>query len=258
MQIRKTLSRLVAAGILTAAPLVTVASQPANAVAADPVVIIPGLFGNGPGAAQVSYTYLQQRLAYAGYDAEIFVAPDYGTGDIHANAARLATFVDNLLAETGAAKVDIVAHSQGGIVARDYVKTLGGAAKVDSLVMSGTPNHGAENASLATAYAFDCVGMVGCQQIAVGSSFLTALNEGDDSIGAVRYTSFSTPYDTVMTPWESAFLNAGDGNITNVNLQQQCPWRWSDHMSVTSDGAVIDGVVDVLANRPVQLDCFAF
>lgn len=258
MQIRKTLTGMLAVGLLAATPVLSV--SPAQAAASDPVVIVPGLFGNGPGAAQIGYGYLQARLGMAGLDAEVFAAPDYGTGDIHANAALLSAFVDEVLAETGAAKVDIVAHSQGGVMARDYVKTLGGSDKVDSLVMYGTPNYGTQVASLATQWGGStCFGIVGCAQQAVGSPYLNALNAGDDSIGSVRYTAIATEYDTVTTPYQNAFLDAADGNITNVTVQSQCgAWRWADHFSITYDAMVIDGVVDALRGGPVQMNCTAF
>lgn len=257
MRLRTTLTRLTAI-IAVAVTSLAVSPTPARAAAApDPVVIVPGLFGNGPGAAQVGYAALQARLEAAGFDVAVFAAPDYGIGDIHANAARLGAFVEQVRAATGAAEVDIVAHSQGGVMARDYIKTLGGAAVVDSLVMYGASNYGSRWANLANAWGAGCFSMTGCSQIAIGSDYLNALNAGDDSIGDVKYTSIATQYDAVMTPYTNSFLDAADGNITNVNVQAQCPFRWSDHFSVTWDGTVIDGVVDALRNQPVSMNCFA-
>jgi triacylglycerol lipase len=257
MQLRQALSRVFAGAVLAAVPTL-VAGPPASAASADPVVIVPGLFGNGPGAAQSAYTYLQYRLKNAGFNTTIFIAPDYGLGDIHANAARLSTYVDGVLASSGASKVDIVAHSQGGVMARDYIKTLGGADKVDSLVMYGTPNYGAQNANYFVDYGFNCFGMAGCQQIAIGSDFLNALNAGDDTLGSVRYTSLISSNDTTMTPWKNAFLTETDGNIANVNVQDQCPSHFMDHMSVLWDAVPIDGVVDAIKGGPVQLNCSAY
>jgi triacylglycerol esterase/lipase EstA (alpha/beta hydrolase family) len=37
-----------------------------------------------------------------------------GTGEIEASALQLASFVDSVLAQTGASKVDLVGHSQAG------------------------------------------------------------------------------------------------------------------------------------------------
>lgn len=55
-------------------------------------------------------------------------------------AKRLAQFIDKVLTATGAQKVDIVAHSMGGLVARAAIKNYGCANKVRKLLMIGTPN----------------------------------------------------------------------------------------------------------------------
>ncbi|MEO0161729.1 MAG: alpha/beta fold hydrolase [candidate division WOR-3 bacterium] len=57
-------------------------------------------------------------------------------------AKHLADFIDKVLVATGAQKVDIVAHSMGGLVAHSAIKYYGCASKVRKLLMIGTPNHG--------------------------------------------------------------------------------------------------------------------
>lgn len=59
-----------------------------------------------------------------------------------AAAERLRDCVRNWLQESGAEKVNIVAHSFGGLVARAYIEAHGGHRVVDWLVTLGTPHKG--------------------------------------------------------------------------------------------------------------------
>jgi triacylglycerol esterase/lipase EstA (alpha/beta hydrolase family) len=66
----------------------------------------------------------------------------YATGDIARSAEQLASFVKQVLGATGARKVDLVGHSQGGMMPRYYLRFLGGATKVHTLVELAPSNHG--------------------------------------------------------------------------------------------------------------------
>ncbi len=246
---------LVVAAILAATLTALLPSSPAGAAAADPVVIVPG-FTTGP-VIDTGYIPLRDRLDRAGYDVTVLVYPDYGLGDIRTNSQRLANTIASVRARTGAAKVDLVAHSMGGLVSRYYIKNLGGAATVDSLIMMGTPNYGTSLANVASFLTFgSCVGIDSWTQMASGSCFLNDLNAGDDTIGSVRYTSIATSVDLVVTPYKNAFL-ANDGNIANITVQSQCLLRLPGHLGLIFDGAVADGVKDALRNETVRMNCFA-
>ncbi|MGZ6912155.1 MAG: esterase/lipase family protein [Acidimicrobiia bacterium] len=229
---------------------------PAGAATKDPVVIVAGTFA-GQGLANVYYAPLAARLRADGYQAFIFGLPDSGLGDARDAAAALNTFVDGVRAQTGAAKVDLIGHSQGGMVARYYVKYLGGANEVDSLVNLAAVNYGTAVANLAKLLGLgNCIGVVSCQQMSIGSSFLADLNAGDDTIGNVSYTNFGTVNDTVIVPYTNSFL-ANDGNNTNVTIQSQCWLRYVDHIGIALDGTVYSGIQDALAHRAISLSCFA-
>lgn len=247
---------LVVAAVLAATLVALLPSSPAGAATVkDPVVIVPG-FTTGP-VIDTGYIPLRDRLRSAGYDVTMLVYPDYGLGDIRTNSQRLANTIASVRARTGAAKVDLVAHSMGGLVSRYYIKSLGGSSSVDSLIMMGTPNYGTSLANVASFLTFgSCVGIDACNQMAAGSGFLNDLNAGDDTIGSVRYTSIATSVDLVVTPYKNAFL-ANDGNVANITVQSQCLLRLPGHLGLIFDGAVADGVKDALRNETVRMACFA-
>jgi len=63
----------------------------------------------------------------------------------HLTAGRLAEFIRNNKKLAGA-KVTLVAHSMGGLVAHIYLQEYGGAAKVSKLITLGTPHFGSGEA----------------------------------------------------------------------------------------------------------------
>lgn len=63
-------------------------------------------------------------------------------GPVEKRARELGCEVDSVLALTGRTKVNIIAHSMGGLDARWMIAKLGYAAKVCSLTTIGTPHHG--------------------------------------------------------------------------------------------------------------------
>lgn len=61
-------------------------------------------------------------------------------GSVQQHAAELSDRVDELLRDTGKEKVNIVAHSKGGLDSRAFLAT--GTDKVANLIMIGTPKRG--------------------------------------------------------------------------------------------------------------------
>lgn len=234
----------------------TAVATPAQAATKDPVIIVAGTFA-GQTVASIYYAPLAARMRADGYRVWIFGLPNSGLGDARDAAASLNRFADSVRAQTGAAKVDLVAHSQGGMVSRYYIKNLGGAAEVDSLISLGAVHYGTAVASAAKLLGLgSCVGIVGCQQMAIGSSFLNDLNAGDDTIGNVKYTNFVTSMDEVILPYTNGYLH-NDGNNTNVKIQSKCWARIVGHITLATDGTVYSGIQDALANRSISLNCWA-
>jgi triacylglycerol esterase/lipase EstA (alpha/beta hydrolase family) len=171
-----------------------------------------------------------------------------GVGPVADSARELARFVDRVRAATGSAKVDIVGHSQGGMMPRYFLRFLGGASKVDRLVGLAPSNHGTTVDGLARLPGVPQLLTTGLgpsvRDQMVGSAFLDRLNAGADTVPGVRYTVIESSLDEVVTPYTSAFL-AGPG-VTNILLQRQCPGDLSDHLAISFDAVALRDVRNAL------------
>jgi triacylglycerol esterase/lipase EstA (alpha/beta hydrolase family) len=188
----------------------------------------------------------------------------WSVGDIPTSAGQLATFVGQVLATTGASKVDLVGWSQGGMMPRWYLRFDGGAAYVHDLVGLSPSNHGTTVGGMNAL--FDAITALGlpapltlaqclaCTQQLAGSAFLQQLNAGGDTLPRVRYTVIETEDDEVVTPYTSAFLSGPA--VTNVTLQDQCPDDHADHLAMPYDSAALQDVVQALYDAPsFSVDC---
>ena len=81
--------------------------------------------------------------------------------------------------------------------------------------------------------------------MSIGSSYLDALNAGDDTIGAC-YTTFRTLQDELVRPVDNATLFDG---ATNVLVQSKCWLRVVGHVGLILDGTVYSGVRQALRAR---------
>jgi triacylglycerol esterase/lipase EstA (alpha/beta hydrolase family) len=187
-----------------------------------------------------------------------------GTGDIATSAGQLASFVSEVLAATGASKVDLVGHSQGGMMPRYYISFLGGASKVDKLVALAPSNYGTTLDGLTVLG--DTLGLLApvnsvlsttceaCVEQEEGSSFLATLN-ADPTVSGVSYTVIESRDDEVVTPYTNAFLPAGP-NVTNITLQNQCPLDESDHLEIANDPVAMADMLNALdPAQPVRVPC---
>lgn len=205
-----------------------------------PVVLVHGTFGNSVDNWLGLAPYLVQR-GYCVYSLDYGQLPGvpffHGLGPIEESARQLDVYVDRVLEATGAAETDIVGHSQGGMMPRQYLKFHGGAAKVNALVGLAPDNHGTTLMGLTALIehfpgAGDAVDehTPGLADQIAGSEFLRRLNEGGDTVPGVQYTVIATRYDQVVTPYASQFLSGP--NVRNVLLQDLCPVDLSEHLAI--------------------------
>jgi triacylglycerol esterase/lipase EstA (alpha/beta hydrolase family) len=232
-----------------------------------PVILVHGTVENMDDNWQaaspilVNNGYCVFAFNYGGSSAN---ADFQGTGEIAASARQLASFVSTVLAATGASKVDLVGHSQGGMMPRYYLNFLGGAAYVNALVALAPSNYGTTLDGLTTLFAdlgasslingalsSSCESCVEQEQ---GSSFLDNLN-ATPTVSGVQYTVIESRDDEVVTPYANAFLPAAS-NVTNILVQNQCPLDATDHLEIAYDPIALADMLNALdPAHPVRVPC---
>lgn len=214
-------------------------ARPVDQATPGPVLLVPGY-----GGSVASLSALADRLRASGRDVTVVALPDQAQGDLTDQATVVATAADAARARTGAASVDVVGYSAGGVVARIWVAEGGGAAKVRRLVTLGTPNHGTDLARLGGLVAGACP--TACQQLATDSAVLSRLDREPNPPGVVTVSIWTTRDDVVVPP-QSAVL---DG-IPSPSLQSVCPQDTADHGRLPGDRVAQAMVQEALGPGPV-------
>jgi triacylglycerol esterase/lipase EstA (alpha/beta hydrolase family) len=210
-----------------------------------PVIIVHGTFGDQKSLLDK----LSRTLVDAGFCVYALDYGNRGTRAIEDSAAELKTFVGQVLEATGAARVSMVGHSQGGMMPRYYIKFLGGDQVVDDLVGLAPSNHGTSvsgpHDNPVTGSEAQVVFCQACIQQEEGSEFLTNLNAGDETPGPVSYTQITTRNDTVVVPHTSGYLEPGE-LVTNLTIQDKCPGDQAEHLQIPMSDTAIAVTLDAL------------
>jgi triacylglycerol lipase len=187
----------------------------------------PILFVHGWNSSGSVWSTMVGRFQADGYTADELHVWSYNTSQSNKTTAQeIAQRVDQIRASTGAAEVDVIAHSMGSLSSRWYIKFVGGVDSVDAWVSLGGPNHGTDTAYFCFSSA--------CSEMRIGSSFLQELNAGDESPGDVRYATWWSPCDTVINPDSSVAVEGA------TNTQTACIGHSDLHQDATVYGQVRD------------------
>jgi triacylglycerol lipase len=194
------------------------ALAPAGALALDPI-----LFVHGWSSSASTWNTMVSRFEKDGYTKKQLRAYSYNTSQSNKTTAEtiVKSEVEKLKSENSASKVDIVAHSMGSLNSRWYIKFVaGGEANVDDWVSLGGPNHGTDTANFCFSTA--------CEEMRIGSTFLSELNAGDETPGAVNYGTWWSPCDSIINPDSSVSLSGA------TNTKTAC----ISHTALTTDETV--------------------
>jgi pimeloyl-ACP methyl ester carboxylesterase len=155
-----------------------------------PVVLLHGF-----GMNRTQWIWMARRLRAHGH-GPIYGLNYFSLQTVRASAEQLARQIDRVLEHERVEKVDLIAHSLGGIVARYYIERMSGGPKVGRLVTIGTPHGG-------TAIGRYGIGIPAARDLRGGSVVLTDL--GPVRAGAV-YTSIWSRADAIVQPPESSSI----------------------------------------------------
>lgn len=227
---------ILAVGIGSAAPAATAA--PNHHSDSEPVLVTGGF-----AADPIRLESLRSSLSERGYTAYSMMLPGSPTAAVPAlaSAHAVADKVAEIRRTTGAAQVDLVGHSMGGLAQRHYLKVLGGRDSVGTYVDLGTPHNG-------ETMAWFCYGLYpGCRDLVPTSRFLAALNKGP------RMPPDLPAYHLYST-------NAGSENVplpgaVNASVQSFCPGRIVSHADEPSDPAFQQLVDSALRNEKLSTTC---
>ena len=152
-------------------------------------------------------------LGYQGDQCDLLTSPTNKSAEAHSAAANvpdLRAFVDAVLDYTGAEQVDIVGHSLGGIVPREWMRQDNAYDKVRRLVAIDSPHYGIINCSPNTLNYFALDG---------GGGF------NPDSAICVEFGAHDTPLlatlDAEGTPGPTKYLSIYNEDVSFVYMPEQ-------------------------------------
>ena len=183
----------------------------ATAVPAVPVLLVHGYGCNSGYWAHLGPRLARARISHASVD----LTPV--TADIDHYVAQVERAVEALRAQTGAARIAIVAHSMGGLVTRAWMRQHG-QDRVARAITLGTPHFGAGLANFglgANAAQMRRRGGMPCD-------WLRALDAGEDAARRALFTSIFSHHDNIISPQTSSLLpgarNLAFGGVGHVAL----------------------------------------
>lgn len=215
----------------------------------DPIVFVHGLWGDGSG-----FDTMIEGFIDLGYPADFLHAIRFSSSSQSnlESAYELIGLVDEVLTETGRDKVDMVAHSMGGLSSRFWIAQLGGADQVrDYVTLAGT-QHGNSGAWLSwlflecarelfPAYADQGEAANDIQYLLNGDPDVEDVDEtpfGIEEGGWISWHAMWAELDEVVYPSKSACLNQRQRNDCSDPINVKAPLTF--HIQILHTDFVVD------------------
>lgn len=152
---------------------------------------------------------VKARLERDGFIPVVYEPPDLLSGDLFMNSERLADVVEQVRAEHGVDRIDILAECTGGVIARHYIQSLGGDKKIAHMVTFVSPEHGLPVAPIA----YRIVHWPALRDLTPNSPFMHAVNDAPLP-ASVKFTSIYSCTDEYIQPYSTSAIPGG----TNIGL----------------------------------------
>ncbi len=198
-----------------------------------------------------------RALARRGYSVCTVRLPDRSLGDAQTSAEYVVSAI-RTVSERAGRQISVIGHSQGGILAMWALRFWPDLApRVDDYIGLASPYHGS---LVGNTYCH--VRRTSCNpaawQLSVGSRFNEALTAAPVTPGP-SYSVVYTYTDELVQPVSTTFDYAG---VTKAAVQQLCPGRLVDHVTILNDNPSFALVVDALEHpgpvvrqRVSRLEC---
>lgn len=217
-------------------------ARPVSQTDPGPVLLVPGYGGNVG-----SLEPLAAALRSAGRTAVIVDPVGDGTGDLRTQAEHLGEVANRVREDAGAASVDVIGYSAGGVVARLWVRDGGGAEVARRVLTLGSPQHGTSQAALGAEFAGGCP--EACEQLIPDSDLLRRLNAGDETPDGPMWATIRSTTDQVVTPVDSAALSGA----LNIVVQEVCSGSTVAHGDLPRHPVVLAALESVLGAETQQV-----
>ena len=214
----------------------------------------PILMVHGVGFRDLKWPLYWGRIpaVLAGTGSVLFYGQQDCWARIEDNAKTLRSRIRQILEETGAEKVNIIAHSKGGLEARMVASSLGMGGQIASITTIGTPHRGSKTIdrllkapdslfNLASFAVNNWIGLIGDTKpdfFAVCKDFSTAFaerfNRENPDVPGVFYQSFAgvmkTPLSDIHLSTANAVVRRIEGD--NDGLVTVASARWGSSFTL--------------------------
>jgi len=236
-----------------------------------PVVLVHGVNVTDRGKKIKSWGRIPMELEKKGI--KVFFGNTDAWGNYESNAEILHNTIENVLRETNSEKVNIIAHSKGGLDSRYCIWKYNYGDKVASLTTISTPHRGAELADLVfskeithSKMAKEALTLYGelfgdtnpdlyNVNYQLTTDYMKKFNEDVYIDERVYYQSFyvimKSPYDDMLFYYSHLYIKKTIGD--NDGVVSEYSAKWSDNITKIEGGISHREIIDTKKNKKINI-----